>query len=50
MLAEKGVSVWRTYLGEYMTSLEMRGFSITLLALDDELKRLLDAPTNAFGW
>lgn len=50
VLAEKGVSVWRTYLGEYMTSLEMRGFSITLLALDDELKRLLDAPTNAFGW
>ena len=50
VLAEKGISVYRTFMGNYMTSLEMQGFSITLLALDDELKRLLDAPTSAFAW
>ena len=50
VLAERGVNVWRTYMGPYMTSLEMRGFSITLLKLDDELKALLDAPANAPAW
>ncbi len=50
VLADRGISVYRTYLGNYMTSLEMHGFSITVLVLDDELKALLDAPTSAFGW
>ena len=50
VLAGRGVNVWRTYMGPYMTSLEMRGFSITLLKLDDELKRLLDAPADAPAW
>ena len=50
MLAERGVHVWRTYMGPYMTSLEMRGFSLTLLRLDDELKSLLDAPADAPAW
>ena len=50
VLAGRGVNVWRTYMGPYMTSLEMRGFSITLLRLDDELKRLLDAPADAPAW
>jgi dihydroxyacetone kinase-like protein len=34
------------YVGEYMTSLEMAGFSITLLKLDDEMKGYLSAPCN----
>jgi dihydroxyacetone kinase-like protein len=38
------LGVYRSYVGEYMTSLEMAGFSITLLKLDDELKGLLDYP------
>lgn len=46
VLKEKGVSVYRTFVGEYMTSLEMAGFSISLLKLDDELKALLDAPAD----
>lgn len=50
VLGERGVNVWRTYMGPYMTSLEMRGFSITLLKLDDELKGLLDAPADAPAW
>ena len=43
MLAEKGVKVYKTFVGEYMTSIEMAGFSISLLKLDGQLKELLDA-------
>lgn len=46
MLTEKGVKVHKTFVGEYMTSLEMAGFSVTLLKLDEELKELLDAPAD----
>ncbi|MEK3797068.1 dihydroxyacetone kinase subunit DhaK [Peribacillus sp. FSL H8-0477] len=50
ILAEKGFTVYKTFVGEYMTAIEMAGCSITLLKLDDELKELLDAPahTTAF--
>lgn len=50
VLAARGVPVARTYMGPYMTSLEMRGFSLTLLRLDDELKGLLAAPACAVAW
>ena len=43
VLAQKGIKVYKTLVGEFMTSLEMEGFSITLLRLDDQLKELLDA-------
>lgn len=43
ILAEKGITVYKTFVGEYLTSLEMTGCSVTLLKLDDELKTLLDA-------
>ena len=46
VLEEKGINVYKTFVGEYMTSLEMAGVSITLLKLDDEMKELLDAPTE----
>ena len=47
MLDREGVSVWRMpYVGDYMTSLEMAGFSITLLKLDDEMKQYLSAPCD----
>ena len=46
ILAAKGIKVYKTFVGEFMTSLEMEGFSITLLKLDDELKALLDAPAD----
>jgi dihydroxyacetone kinase-like protein len=51
-LAERGVSVERSLVGNYITSLEMAGASITLLALDDELTALWDAPvkTAALRW
>jgi dihydroxyacetone kinase-like protein len=46
-LKDEGVSVWRMpYVGDYMTSLEMAGFSITLLKLDEEMKGYLAAPCD----
>lgn len=46
VLEEKGIHVHRWYVGEYATALEMAGFSISLLKLDDELKELLDDPAD----
>lgn len=46
MLQEKGIKIHKTFVGEFMTSLEMAGFSISLLKLDSELKELLDAPAD----
>ncbi len=47
VLDREGVGVWRMpYVGDYMTSLEMAGFSITLLKLDDEMKNYLAAPCD----
>jgi dihydroxyacetone kinase-like protein len=46
VLAGKGIKIYKTLVGNYMTSLDMEGFSITLLKLDDELKPLLDAPAD----
>jgi dihydroxyacetone kinase-like protein len=43
---DAGYSVVRNYVGNYCTSLEMAGFSLTLLKLDDELKKRLDAPAE----
>lgn len=47
VLSEKGIRIFHTYVGEYATSMEMAGLSISVLKLDDELKRLLAAPANA---
>ena len=43
-LEERGLRARRAWVGEYATSLEMAGMSLSLLRLDDELVRLLDAP------
>lgn len=42
ILERKGIKIYRNYIGEYATSLEMAGMSISLLKLDDELKELID--------
>ena len=51
-LADEGLVVARTLVGNHTTSLEMAGASLTLTALDDELKALWDAPvdTPALRW
>jgi dihydroxyacetone kinase-like protein len=45
-LAERGITVGRSYVGEYCTSLDMAGASLTLVRLDDEIHRLLAAPAE----
>ncbi len=45
-LQERGISVGRSYVGEYCTSLDMAGASVTLVRLDDEIERLLEAPAE----
>jgi dihydroxyacetone kinase-like protein len=51
-LEERGLTATRTLVGNYITSLEMAGVSITILTLDDELTELWDAPvhTPALRW
>ena len=45
-LASRGINVARNYVGEYCTSLDMAGASLTLVKLDDELTSLLEAPAE----
>jgi dihydroxyacetone kinase-like protein len=48
----KGIKIERNLIGNYITSLEMAGTSITLLRVDDELLKFWDAPvkTPALRW
>ncbi len=47
VLKREGVNIYKMpYVGEYMTSLEMAGFSITLLKLDEDMKGYLEAPCD----
>ena len=48
-LKTKGIVIARSLVGNYITSLEMQGFSITLLKLDEEMKALWDAPVETAG-
>jgi len=52
ILEARGVSIARSLVGSYVTSLDMAGFSLTLCKLDDELTALWDAPVNtpALRW
>ena len=47
ILSSRRVKIHRRYIGEFATSLEMAGCSITFLKLDEELKPLLDAPASS---
>lgn len=49
ILSEKGIKVYRSYVGNYFTSLEMMGITITLMKLDDELKELMDMEVDTMG-
>ena len=52
ILGGQGITIGRSLVGSYITSLEMAGFSVTLLKLDDDLVKLWDAPvhTPALRW
>lgn len=49
LLAERGIKVYRSYVGNYFTSLEMSGATFSAMKLDDELKPLLDMPVETMG-
>lgn len=46
LLKEKGVSVYMPHVGEFATSMEMAGLSVTVILLDEELKELLRSPAS----
>lgn len=50
LLQERGIQVHETFVGNFMTSLEMAGCSVTLLKLDDELAELLDAECDTVAF
>ncbi|QNM06822.1 dihydroxyacetone kinase subunit DhaK [Qiania dongpingensis] len=49
VLAEKGIKVYKAYVGNYFTSLEMMGVTLTVMKLDDELKECIDMPADSVG-
>lgn len=51
-LSADGIKIYRTIVGNFMTSIDMAGASITVLRVDDELKSLIDYPVNtpALTW
>ncbi len=49
LLRAQGIHIYRSYVGNYFTSLDMMGATLTVMKLDDELKELLDMPVNSVG-
>lgn len=49
ILKEKGIKIHRSYVGNYFTSLDMMGVTVTLMKLDDELKELIDEEANSMA-
>lgn len=49
LLADRGITIERSLVGNYITSLEMAGTSVSLLRLDDQMIDLWDAPVHAAG-
>jgi dihydroxyacetone kinase-like protein len=49
LLKKAGMTVARSLVGNYITSLDMAGCSVTVLKVDDELLSLWDAPVNTAG-
>ena len=49
ILKSKQIKIHRSYVGNYFTSLEMMGVTLTVMKLDDELKKLVDMEANSMG-
>ena len=47
LMKNKGISVFKTYIGEFATSMEMAGASVSILKLDEELRKLLSRPAES---
>ena len=50
ILRRQGINIYKALVGNYFTSLEMSGITLTITKLDDELKPLLDLETDCMGW
>ena len=44
LLDKEGINIYRSYVGNYLTSMDMMGASLTLTSVDDELKKMIDTP------
>lgn len=49
LMSAKGIRIHKSYVGNYFTSLEMMGATLTVMKLDEELKELIDMPANSVG-
>ena len=49
IISGKGINIYKSYVGNYFTSLEMSGATLTVMKLDDELKELIDLPCTSMG-
>ena len=49
LVSAKGIKIHKSYVGNYFTSLEMMGATLTIMKLDEELKQLIDMPANSVG-
>ena len=49
IMVEKGIKIYKSYVGNYFTSLEMMGATLTVMKLDGELKELIDLDCNTMG-
>jgi dihydroxyacetone kinase-like protein len=50
LISARGIRIHRAYTGNYFTSLEMMGATLTVMKLDDELKQLIDMPCYSMGF
>ena len=49
LLGKSGVTIYRPYVGNYFTSLDMMGVTVTVMKLDAELKKLIAAEASSIG-
>lgn len=49
ILSAKGIKIHKSYVGDYFTSLDMMGATLTVMKLDDELKQMIDMPCKSMG-
>ena len=50
ILANKNIRIYKPYVGDYFTSLDMMGVTVTLMKVDNELKELIDLSANSMGF
>ena len=50
VLSDNDIHIYKSYVGNYFTSLDMMGVTVTMMKLDSELKELIDLPVNAVSY